>query len=141
MGNSQMDSHTKRVIHFALLSMLLISTCTLTGCNTDGVGPPTGKTGNQWTIDDFADSTSELALKGGPEFVEYCKENGKYELKGPVFEKFKEILAKYPAADPEEYDHFSVLIRQRLVEAGMIPKGDPERYQYQVAMMCIAVAE
>lgn len=121
------------------VTLLAIGIC---GCS-DGsseVGPPTGKTGNQWEADDFADSSSKLALEGGPDFVAFCKDKGSCELKGPVLDKFKAVLAKYPVADSEEYDHFAVVIRDGLIESGLVEKGDPQRYQYKVSMMAIALS-
>jgi hypothetical protein len=103
------------------------------------IGPPIGKTGNQWTEADFAGSNSRLAKEGGPEFVAYCKEAGSCQLEGAVLDKFKEILAKYPVADSEEYDHFAVVVRQRLIEHGLLPQGDPERYQYSLSSLAIAL--
>ncbi len=97
------------------------------------VEPPTGKTGNQLTCNDFAASSSELAMKGGPEFADFCASHGSCEIKAEVLEKFKAVLAKYPVTDEEEYDHFAVVVRDRLIAQGLLPKGDPERYQYKVA--------
>jgi len=71
------------------------------------VDAPTGKTGNEWTEDDFADSKSDLALKGGPEFVDVCKEAGNCELEGDILEKFKEILKKYPVKSERRIRSFS----------------------------------
>jgi hypothetical protein len=111
------------------------------GCaKPDGaIGPPTGKTGNQWTEEDFAGSNSRLAKEGGPEFVAACQAAGSCQLEGAVLDKFQEILAKYPVADSEEYDHFAVVVRQRLIENGLLPQGDPERYQYSLTSLAIAL--
>ena len=115
-----------------------------TGCRQEGepgtVGPPAGKTGNEWTEDDFSGSKSALALEGGPEFVAFCKDAGTCELEGEVLEKFKEILKKYPVESDEEFDHFAVVVRTRLIENGLLPKGDPERYQYKVSMLGMTLA-
>jgi hypothetical protein len=97
------------------------------------VGPPTGKTGNQLTEDDFSGASSALACEGGPEFVEFCVSNGSYEIEGDVLEKFKAVLAKYPVEDDDEYDHFAVVVRDGLISHGLLPEGDPQRYQYKVA--------
>lgn len=105
----------------------------ITGCQQQG--EPTGKTGNEWNENDFSSSTSALALEGGPEFAEFCKEAKTCELQGDVLEKFKEILKKYPVTNDEEFDHFAVVVRTRLVENGLLPQGDPERYQYTVSML------
>jgi len=99
----------------------------------EGIGPPTGKTGNEWTENDFAGLESELARKGGQEFVDYCIEKGDCTIEGETSDKFREILAKYPANSEEEYDLLGVIVRTKLVEAGLLPANDPERYQYKVA--------
>ncbi len=115
-----------------------------TGCQQQRepgtVGPPSGKTGNEWTEDDFSDSKSALALQGGPEFVDFCKQVGTCELTGDVLEKFKEILKKHPVESDEEFDHFAVVVRTRLVENGLLPEGDPDRYQYKVSMLGMTLA-
>lgn len=107
------------------------------------VGPPTGKTGNEWTEDDFAGHETPLAVSGGPEFVAYCVQEGTCELNGNVLEKFKEIIKKYPLPEDEDeecdddydpHDHLAVVVRQGLIANGLIPAGDPERYQYKIAM-------
>lgn len=115
-----------------------------TGCRQQDepatIGPPTGKTGNEWTEDDFSDSKSALALEGGPEFVGVCKDAGTCELAGDVLEKFKEILKRYPVENDEEFDHFAVVVRTRLIENGLLPEGDPERYQYKISMLGMTLA-
>ena len=131
--------------HASFLLMLALIVCAIIpfGCNSpddaNSVGPPTGKTGNEWTPEDFADVDSALAKEGGPEFVAFCKEAGTCKIDGEVMEKFKEILGKYPVKSDEEYDYFAVVVRDRMIEAGLIPAGDPERYQYKVSMMTIAL--
>jgi hypothetical protein len=113
------------------------------GCSpsddSDSIGPPTGKTGNEWTEADFADSDSALAKQGGPEFVAFCKEAGTCELDGEVFEKLKEVFGKYPVENREEFDHFAVVVRDGLIENGLLPEGDPERYQYKLESLAIAL--
>jgi hypothetical protein len=103
------------------------------GKDAEKVGPPTGKTGNQLTTDDFAESSSELAIKGGTEFADFCISQGSCEIQGAVLEKFKAVLVTYPIADEEEYDHFAVVVRDRLIAHGLLAKGDPQRYQYKIA--------
>ena len=103
------------------------------------IDPPTGKTGNEWTEADFAGSDSRLAKEGGPEFVAFCKDAGSCKIEGAVLDKLKDVLAKYPVAGDEEYDHFSVVVREGLIEHGLLPQGDPERYQYQLSMLAIAL--
>jgi hypothetical protein len=104
------------------------------------VGPPAGATGNEWTEADFAGSDSRLAKEGGPEFVAACEAAGSCKLEGPVLDKLNDILAKYPVAAPEEYDHFSVVVREGLIGKGLLPQGDPERYQYQLTMLAGTLA-
>jgi hypothetical protein len=106
----------------------------------DAVGAPAGKTGNQLMEDDFADSSSRLALMGGPEFVDYCVAARTCALEGDVLEKFKEIVSKYPVEEEDEYMHFGVLIRERLIAQGLLPEGDPERYQYTVHHLASVLA-
>jgi hypothetical protein len=103
--------------------------------NAKEIGPPAGKTGNQWTPDDFAGLTSPLATQGGPEFADYCAAQGACDLDGDVLEKFKGVLAKYSVADDMEYDYFAVVVRERLISHGLLPQGDPQRYQYKVAQL------
>lgn len=131
--------------------MVLVFTLLLTGvhgCNQKAAntsGPPAGKTGNQWAIEDFAGSESRLALEGGPEFVleggpefvRFCKGEGTCEIKGDVMEKYKEILGRYPVTNEGEYDHFAVVVRDGLIENGLLPAGDPDRYQYKIRMLVI----
>jgi hypothetical protein len=100
-----------------------------------GIGPPTGKTGNAWSEDDFADSQAELALRGGPEFVEFCKSKGSCELSGETVGALQAILSKYPSTDSGDIDYFAVVVRERLIDAGLLPAGDPNRYQYSVAQL------
>lgn len=107
----------------------------------DAVGPPTGKTGNQWTEEDFSGSTSALALKGGPEFVEFCINAGTCGLEGEVLQTLQEILDRYPVSDSDDYDHFAVLVRTRLIKAGLLPEGDPQRYQYRVTHLAMALSQ
>ena len=97
------------------------------------VGPPTGKTGNHRTEDDFSHLRSALAEQGGLEFAEFCKSKGTCELDGEILEGFKAVLSKYPIADDEEYDYFAVVVRDQLIAQALLPAGDPERYQYKVA--------
>ena len=104
------------------------------------VGPPEGTTGNEWTAADFAGSDSRLAREGGPEFVNHCKAAGSCKLEGDVLAKLQDILAKYPVADAQEYDHFSVVVRDGLIDNGLLPEGDPERYQYQLTMLASTLA-
>jgi hypothetical protein len=112
------------------------------GKGADGqVGSPTGKTGNQLTADDFAGSSSLLATKGGPEFADYCVSQGSCEIQGAVLEKFRAVLATYPVADEEEYDHFAVVVRDRLIAHGLLAKGDPQRYQYKIAQWAPLMAD
>ncbi len=89
--------------------------------------------------EDFAGSDSKLAKEGGPEFVAFCKEAGSCTLEGPVLDKLKDILARHPAASDEEYDHFAVVVREGLIENGLLPEGDPERYQYQIGMLALTL--
>ena len=125
---------------------VFVVAASLIGCGKgkgDGgpsIGPPAGKTGDQWTEEDFAGSTSKLAKEGGPEFVDYCKEVGSCKLEDQVLSKFKEILAKYPVKEPEEIDHFAVVVRQGLIKNGMLAQGDPERYQYKVSTLATALS-
>ena len=115
----------------------------------DEIGPPTGKTGNQWVEDDFKGHDTPLAVKGGPEFVTFCIQQGTCELDGKVLEKFKEIIKKYPIPEDDEecdddydaQDHFAVVVRQGLIRAELIPAGDPDRYQYKISMGFIHYAE
>jgi hypothetical protein len=108
--------------------------------DSNAVGPPTGKTGNQFTEEDFAKS-SPLAAKGGVEFADFCASQRSCEIDGDVLEKFKAVLAKYPVSDEEEYDHFAVVVRDRLIAHGLLPKGDPARYQYKIAQWAPLMAE
>lgn len=109
-------------------------------------GMPTGSTGNEWDEGDFAGHDTPLAVAGGPEFVEFCVEQGTCEFDGAVLEKFKEIVNKYPISELDEddfdedydaQDHFAVIVRNGLIAAGLIPAGDPERYQYKISMAFI----
>jgi hypothetical protein len=122
---------------------MLVVTGVAMGCSkpedASAIGPPTGATGNEWTESDFAGSESKLAKEGGPEFVDFCKNAGSCKLEGEVLDKLKDILAKYPVASDEEYDHFSVVVREGLIQHGLLPEGDPERYQYQLSMLAIAL--
>ncbi|MCC9604204.1 hypothetical protein LOC67_26925 [Stieleria sp. JC731] len=99
-----------------------------------GIGPPTGKMGFQKTTDDYAHLDSRLATEGAIEFVDFCILKGDCQLEGETTEKFREVLAKYPASDDEEYDLLGVVVRDKLTSAGLLPIGDPERYQYKIAM-------
>ena len=101
--------------------------------NVVDVGPPTGRTGNLWTEDDFSHLESKLATAGGNEFADFCIEQGNCDITGDVLDKFKEILKRFPAADEEEYDYLGVVVRQRLIAANLLPDGDPERYQYKIS--------
>ena len=115
------------------------------------VGPPTGKTGNEWDEDDFEGHETPLAVAGGPEFVAFCVQEGTCELDGAVLEKFKEIIQKYPVPEEDDddeldddydaHDHFAVVVRQGLISAGLLPAGDPDRYQYRLTMGFIHYAE
>lgn len=122
---------------------LLIFAGLIGGCaqsdDPTAIGPPTGETGNEWTAEDFAGSDSKLAKEGGPEFVAFCKEAGSCKLEGPVLDKLKDVLARHPVADDEEYDHFAVVVREGLIENGLLPEGDPERYQYQISMLALTL--
>ncbi len=107
----------------------------------DRIPSPQGKTGDQWEEDDFVGRATPLAIDGGAEFVKFCVQQGTCELDGKVLEKFKEIIRKYPIPeeedDDEDYDateHFAVVVRQGLIDAGLIPAGDPDRYQYKISM-------
>lgn len=130
--------------HF-IKSLLCCSTLSFLplGCGAqDGsetIGPPTGKTGNEWTQEDFAHLDSTLATEGSAEFIAFCQKAGTCELKGEVFEQFKEILKKYPVESDEEYDYFAVVVRDELMEIGLIPPGDPGRYQYRITSLVIAL--
>jgi hypothetical protein len=104
------------------------------------IGPPTGKTGNQFTADDFP-NPSALAKQGGAEFADFCASQGSCEIEGDVLDKFKAVLAKYPVSDDEEYDHFAVVVRDRLISHGLLPKGDPARYQYKIAQWAPLMVE
>lgn len=112
-------------------------------------GPSAGKTGNQWDQEDFQGHGAPLAVEGGPEFVEFCIQQGSCELDGNVLEKFKEIIKKYPISEDEDesdddydpQDHFAVVVRQGLIEAGLLPAGDPDRYQYKISMGFIHYAD
>ena len=115
------------------------------------VGPPTGKTGNESDESDFAGHDTPLAVSGAPEFVAFCVQQGTCELNGKVLDKFKEIMKKYPLPEEDDddeldddydaQDHFAVVVRQGLIAAGLIPPGDPDRYQYKIAMGFIHYAE
>lgn len=114
----------------------------------DRIPSPQGKTGDQWEEDDFAGRETPLAIDGGAEFVKFCIQQGTCELDGKVLEKFKEIIRKYPIPeeedDDEDYDateHFAVVVRQGLIDAGLIPAGDPDRYQYKISMGFIHYAD
>ena len=112
---------------------------------------PTAKTGNQWTSNDFSSGTSPLVAIGSEEFVAFCISKGTCELTGEVLEKFKDIIRRFPIEDgdddsatDDDYDpqsHFCVVVRERLISAGLLPKGDPERYQYKMSMGFIHYAE
>jgi hypothetical protein len=103
------------------------------GGDAKEIGPPAGKTGDKWTPEDFRGLSSPLAAQGGPEFADYCALQGSCEIDGDVLEKFKTVLAKYPITDDMEYDYFAVVVRDRLIKHGLLPAGDPQRYQYKVA--------
>jgi hypothetical protein len=126
-----------------MVSSMLVVTGVAMGCSkpddASGIGPPTGTTGNEWTESDFAGSESRLAKEGGPEFVEFCRKAGSCKIEGEVLDKLKDVLAKYPVGSDEEYDHFSVVVREGLIKNGLLPEGDPERYQYQLSMLAIAL--
>ncbi|MFO0921321.1 MAG: hypothetical protein U0905_02400 [Pirellulales bacterium] len=114
----------------------------------DRIPSPQGKTGDQWEEDDFVGRATPLAIDGGAEFVKFCVQQGTCELDGKVLEKFKEIIRKYPIPeeedDDEDYDateHFAVVVRQGLIDAGLIPAGDPDRYQYKISMAFIHYAD
>ena len=107
----------------------------------DRVGPPTGKTGNQLTESDFSESASALAIKGAAEFVDFCTSKGSCEIEGEVLEAFKAVLAKYPVTRDDEYEHFAVLVRDRLISCGLLPHDDPERYQYKIAQWAPLLAD
>ncbi len=109
--------------------------------NVIDVGPPTGKTGNLWTEDDYSHLDSDLATVGGNEFADFCVERGTCEITGEVLDKFKEILKRFPTEDEEEYDFLGVVVRQRLIAANLLPEGDPERYQYRVAQWGSSLAK
>jgi hypothetical protein len=110
---------------------------------------PTGKTGNQWSQDDFGGHDTPLVTKGAPEFVAFCIEQGTCELQGNVVEKLQEIVKKYPLPSPDDEsdddydarDHFAVVVRDGLIKAKLVPAGDPRRYQYQISMLFIALAD
>src|SRR5688572_4306480 len=125
-----------RLLLYAFFACLVLpfASCGKNG-NGDSTMGPTGKTGNQLTENDFADSQAPLALRGGPEFVEFCKEKKTCELQGEIVEKLTAVVKQYPASDPRDVDHFAVVVRQRLIEAGLVPKDDPNRYQYQLAQL------
>ena len=105
------------------------------------VGPPTGKTGNERTEDDFSHLESELATVGGNEFADFCIAKDNCDITGDVLDKFKEILKRFPTDDEEEYDFLGVVVRQRLVAANLLPDGDPERYQYKIAQWGSSLAK
>lgn len=114
----------------------------------DRIPSPQGKTGDQWEEDDFVGRATPLAIDGGAEFVKFCVQQGTCELDGKVLEKFKEIIRKYPIPeeedDDEDYDateHFAVVVRQGLIDAGLIPAGDPDSYQYKISMGFIHYAD
>lgn len=109
--------------------------------NVIDVGPPAGKTGNQWTEEDFEHLDSELATVGGNEFADFCIAQGDCEITGEVLEKFKEVLKRYPTDDEDEYDFLGVVVRQRLIAANLLPPGDPQRYQYKVAQWGSSLAK
>ena len=92
-------------------------------------------TGTGKTAEDFANSNSKLVLKGGPEFVAFCKKEGTCKFSSSVLKKFKEILDKYPVADDKEFDHFAVVVRDGMIDSGLVAVGDPMRYQYLVGTM------
>jgi len=108
----------------------------------DAIRLPTGKTGNQWVEGDFKGHDTALAVKGGPEFVAFCVQQGNCELDGKVLEKSREIIKKYPIPEEDEdceddydaQDHFAVVVREGLIKAGLIPAGDPNRFQYKISM-------
>ncbi len=109
--------------------------------NVIDVGPPTGKTGNEWTEDDFSHLQSELATVGGNEFADFCISQGNSDIAGDVLDKSKEILKRFPTDDEEEYDFLGVVVRQRLLAAALLPTGDPERYQYKIAQWGSSLAK
>lgn len=109
-------------------------------------------TGNEWTSEDFAGGNSPLVTIGANEFVAFCVSKGTCDLTGEVLEKFKEIIRQFPIEeddeeeddDDDEYDaqsHFAVVVRERLIDEGLLPKGDPNRYQYKITMGFIHFAE
>jgi hypothetical protein len=111
---------------------------------------PSGKTGNEWSNQDFSSGDSPLVKIGAPEFADFCISRKTCELTGDVLEKFKDIIRRFATddedddSDDEDYDpqsHFAVLVRERLVEAGLLPKNDPDRYQYKLSMGFIHYAE
>ncbi len=106
---------------------------------------PTGKTGNQWTESDFAAGESTEVVSLASEFAQFCITKGSCDLNGEVLDKLVSVIRRFPATSDDddaddEYDpqsHFSVIVRDKLIAAGLVPKGDPNRYQYKLSMMFI----
>jgi hypothetical protein len=89
-----------------------------------------------------------LVKEGAKEFVDFCISHRTCELTGVVLEKFRDVIRRFPIDDEEEgaddYDaqsHFAVVVRERLISAGLVPTGDPDRYQYKISMGFILYAD
>jgi hypothetical protein len=103
-----------------------------------------GKTANEWTSEDFQ-AQDPLILRGAPEFIQFCISRGNCEFDQELIAMFQEIVGKYSfiESDDDQIDppeQFAVFVRDGLIDAGLIPKGDPARYQYKLSMAFIHYA-
>jgi hypothetical protein len=100
-----------------------------------------GKTANTWTSEDFQAQES-LILHGAPEFIQFCVTRGNCEFDQELIAKFQDIVSRYPLVESEgdeidPQEQFAVVVRDGLIDAGLIPNGDPMRYQYKLSMAFI----
>ena len=105
---------------FFMCAVLLVGVVSAVGCQPGTEQSSTGK----------PSSGSELMTKGVDELVAHLVAKGSPELKDDSAEKLKEIVAKYRPADAEEYLDFSVAVKDKLIEKGLLQPGDPTRFQY-----------
>lgn len=97
-------------------------------------------------VDDLPKKYFALAIKGGPEFAQFCIKQGTSEFDDKVVEKFLEIREKYPTPemdDDEEYDNldvedkFAEIVQRRLLRANLVDPTDARRYHAQLSMAFI----